>query len=50
VSVTSNLFRAARLSADLRAVSRGPKAVAKRVVRKAVGRAWGRTGIPRWPR
>jgi hypothetical protein len=49
VSVTNNLFRAARLSADLRAISRGPDAVLKRIVRKAIGRAWGRTGIPRWP-
>jgi hypothetical protein len=50
VSITSRLFRAARLSADLRAISRGPDAIGKRIVRKAVGRTWGRTGIPRWPR
>lgn len=49
MNVTSFLFRAARLSADARAVSKGPKATGKRLVRKAVGRAWGRTGIPRWP-
>lgn len=50
MSLTSTLFRAARLSADLRAVRRGPKAVGKRIIRKGIGRAWGRTGIPRWPR
>jgi hypothetical protein len=42
----ATLFRLARLSADLRAVSRGPKATGKRIVRKSVGRAWGRSGIP----
>ena len=50
MSITSKLFKLARLSADARAVSRGPEAVGKRLVRKAVGRAWGRTGIPRWPK
>lgn len=50
MSLTSWLFQLARTSADARAVSRGPEAVGKRVVRKAIGRAWGRTGIPRWPR
>lgn len=50
MSVTSTLFRLARLSADARAIRRGPKAVGKRIVRKSVGRAWARTGIPRWPR
>ena len=50
VSLTSFLFRAARLSATGRAISRGPKATAKRAVRIGVGRLWGRTGIPRWPR
>jgi hypothetical protein len=50
MSLTSWLFRAARLSADARSVRRGPKAVVKRIVRKAVGRVWGRSGIPRWPR
>jgi hypothetical protein len=50
VSLTSQLFRTARASADLRAVSKGPNAVAKRIIRKAIGRAWGRSGIPRWPR
>lgn len=50
MSFTSMLFRAARLSADARAVRRGPKAVGKRIVRKGVGRAWARTGIPRWPK
>jgi hypothetical protein len=50
MSLTSALFRLARLSADARAVSRGPGAVGKRLVRKATGRAWGRSGVPRWPR
>ncbi len=50
VSLTSTLFRLARLSATARAASRGPKALGKRAVRIAVGRAWGRSGIPRWPR
>jgi hypothetical protein len=49
-SITSMLFRAARLSADARAASRGPGPFAKRLIRKQVGRAWGRSGIPRWPR
>jgi hypothetical protein len=50
MTLTSMLFRLARLSATGRAVRRGPKALAKRQVRRAVGRAWGRSGIPRWPR
>ena len=49
MSFTSSLFRAARLSADLRSL-RSPKTAGKRVVRKAIGRTWGRSGIPRWPR
>lgn len=49
-AVTRFLFRAARVSADLNAILRGPSAVLKRLVRKSVGRAWGRTGIPGWPR
>ncbi len=50
MSLTSMLFRAARLSATGRAVRRGPTAVAKRQARRAIGRVWGRSGIPRWPR
>jgi hypothetical protein len=50
MTLTSLLFRAARISADGRAVRRGPAAIAKRVVRIGVGRAWGRSGVPRWPR
>jgi hypothetical protein len=49
VNITSSLYKAARLSADLRAVRRGPDAVAKRVVRKAVGRSLARTGVFKWP-
>lgn len=48
--LTSLLYRAARASADVNAIRRGPKAVGKRIVRKQIGRAWARTGIPRWPR
>jgi hypothetical protein len=44
------LFRLARLSADGRAIRRGPKAMLKREVRRQIGRAWGRSGIPRWPK
>jgi hypothetical protein len=50
MSLTSMLFRAARLSATGRAMRRGPKAYGKRLVRRQIGRAWGRSGIPRWPR
>jgi hypothetical protein len=35
-SLTSLLFQAARLSADGRAIRKGPAAIAKRVVRKQV--------------
>lgn len=35
-SLTSLLFRAARLSADGRAIRKGPEAIVKRVVRKQV--------------
>ena len=41
MSVTSELFRAARLSATLRAASRGPEALGERVLRILIGRAWG---------
>lgn len=50
MSLTSALFKLARLSATGRAIRRGPKATLKRAVRIGVGRAWGRSGIPRWPR
>jgi hypothetical protein len=50
MSLTSSLFRLARLSATARAISKGPKATGKRTVRIGVGRLWGRSGIPRWPR
>jgi hypothetical protein len=50
VSVTSTLYKAARLSATLRAILRGPVALGKRLIRITIGRAWARTGIPRWPR
>lgn len=41
-SLTDMLYRAARLSADGRAVRRGPSAVAKRAARKAVYREEGK--------
>jgi hypothetical protein len=50
MSLTSSLFKAARLSATMRAASRGPTPLAKRMVRIMIGRGYGRTGIPRWPR
>jgi hypothetical protein len=49
-SLTSMLFGAARISATARAASRGPGALGKRMIRIGVGRAWGRSRIPRWPR
>jgi hypothetical protein len=50
VSFSSAVFRLARLSASGRAISRGPSGLAKRAIRVGVGRAWGRSGVPRWPR
>ena len=35
-SLTSLLFRAARLSADGRAIRKGPAAIGKRIIRKQV--------------
>ncbi len=44
-SLTSQLYRAARFSNNVRAASRGPGAYAKRVMRrKAYGRSMGLTG------
>jgi hypothetical protein len=44
-SLTSNLYRAARLSNTMRAASRGPGAYAKRVVRrKTYSKSMGATG------
>jgi hypothetical protein len=40
-SLTSQLYRAARASNNLRAVSRGPNAYAKRVVRRRAYRTSG---------
>ena len=42
MSLTNSLYRLARLSADGRAVRRGPSAVAKRAVRRRVYRSEGR--------
>lgn len=41
--LTRTLYKAARVSNTLRAASRGPKALAKRQVRKVAYRATGRT-------
>lgn len=44
-SLTSTLYKAARLSNNARAISRGPGAYAKRVVRRqAYGKSMGTTG------
>ncbi len=44
-SLTSNLYRAARLSNNARAASRGPGAYARRVVRrKTYSKSMGATG------
>lgn len=49
MSLTSWLFRLARLSADARAASSSdPKKVGRRVKNKFVGRALGKAGIWRW--
>ena len=50
MSLTSMLYRLARASATGRAARRGPDALAKRMIRKQVGRTLARTGIFRWPR
>jgi len=44
VSLTSTLYKLARLSADIRAV-RSPASAARRVKNKAVGRLLGHAGI-----
>ena len=48
MSLTSMLFKAARVSATGRAARKGK--LGKRAVRIGIGRAWGRSGIPKWPR
>jgi hypothetical protein len=50
MSLTSMLYKAARMSATGRAARKGPNALAKRYVRKTVGRSAAKTGIFRWPR
>jgi hypothetical protein len=37
--ISRGLYRAARVSRDINAVTRGPGAIARRVVRKGAGRA-----------
>lgn len=49
MSLTSALYRAARLSADARALSSGdPKRIARRAKNKIVGRALARAGLWRF--
>jgi len=46
MSLTSALFKAARLSADMRALSSGdPKRIARRAKNKVVGRTLARAGF-----
>ncbi len=48
MSITSFLYRLARLSADMRAMSSGdPRRIQRRLKNRLVGRALGRTGF--WP-
>jgi hypothetical protein len=49
MSLTSSLYKLARLSADVRA-ARSPTTLAGRVKNKAIGRLLGRGGIRRQPR
>lgn len=44
MSLTSTLYRLARLSADVRAL-RSPTSAARRIKNKALGRVLGRAGI-----
>ena len=49
MSIVSFLFRLARGSADVKAVSSGdPKRITRRAKNKLVGRALGRGGFWRW--
>jgi hypothetical protein len=50
MTLSGFLYALARGSRDVNAIRRGPKAVGKRLIRKGIGRAYARTGIPRWPR
>jgi hypothetical protein len=49
MSLTSGLYRAARISNDISTLASGnPRRIARRVKNKAVGRAAGRVGFWRW--
>ena len=43
IKLRSFLYQLARLLGDINAIHRGPRAVAKRMMRRAVGRAAGKT-------
>lgn len=45
MDIISLLFKAARLGATAKAISKGPEATAKRAKNIIIGRAIGRTGI-----
>lgn len=45
VTLRSALYRLARLLGDLNALQRGPRAVAKRIMRRALGQAAGKAII-----
>lgn len=45
MSLTSDLYKLARLSATGRALRKGPTATARRAKNAAVGRALGRAGV-----
>lgn len=49
MSLTRNLYRAARIAADVSAVTSGdPKRMERRAKNKLIGRALGRAGLWRW--
>jgi hypothetical protein len=47
MKVRSSLYRTARVMGDLSAIGRGPARILKRLIRKALGRTFGRM-LNRW--